>query len=267
MSSCAALYALALLLLAAATPPASARAAAPPDYGLWNQLLSRYYDPERGMNYRDLKARDGKTLDELRRRLAAVDPAALAPADRLAYWINLYNVNVVATVVDHYPVKSIRDISTDWVTRLNVFKKETVPVKGGATSLDEIENVKIRQGFKDPRIHFAINCAAVSCPPIRGEAFAGGRLGDQLDDQARKFLDDPRRGVRLEAKGGGALALHVTKVMDWFADDFKQWGGGQVPFIRRYLPPARQKQIDDARGGVSLDFDSYDWSLNDASPR
>jgi len=173
---------------------------------------------------------------------------------------------VVATVVDHYPVASIRDISTDWVTRLNVFKKVTVPIQGGMTSLDEIETVRIRQGFKDPRIHFAINCAAVSCPPIRPEAFTGARIAEQLDDQARRFLNDPRRGVQIETQPSGVV-LHATKVMEWFADDFKQWGGGQVAFIRKYLPPDKQKLIDAAKGNVKLDFYSYDWTLNDASPK
>jgi hypothetical protein len=271
LSSCAAVAATLLPLLAAAAlaaaPAGAAGTAAPPDYDVWNRLLTRYYDADRGMNYKGLKAQDGKTLADLRQRLATVDAAALAPTDRLAYWINVYNVNVVSIVVERYPVESIRDISTDPIIRLNVFKKDSVPVKGGAISLNDVENTKIREAFKDPRIHFAINCAARSCPPIRTEAFAGTRVSEQLDDQARRFMNDPRRGVQIESKGADGIVIHVTKVMDWFAGDFEKWGGGQAAFIRKYVTPDKQKQIDAAQGKVKLDFYSYDWALNDAAAK
>ncbi|HYG61673.1 MAG TPA: DUF547 domain-containing protein, partial [Thermoanaerobaculia bacterium] len=137
-----ALLVLPLLLLAAVT----ARAAAPPDYSAWQSLLSKYYDPARGMNYKALKANDAAALKQLRGRMSQVDVKALSPKDQLAYWINLYNISVVGIVVDEYPVESIRDISTDPITRLNVFKKPVVAVRGGALSLDDIENVKVREG-------------------------------------------------------------------------------------------------------------------------
>lgn len=254
-----------LLCLAAAALLSSAvsAAAAPPDYSAWNELLARYYDPAKGMSYKALKAHDAQTLAGLRRRLAEVDPASLAKNDQLAYWINLYNVSVVAVVVDHYPVESIRDVSTDPIIRLNVFKKPYVQAKGGAISLNDIENDKIRAGFKDPRIHFAINCAALSCPPIRTEAYAGSRLGEQLDDQARKFLNGPH-GVRLE-KDGDSLVVHTTKIMDWFGEDFDKWGGGRLAFIKRYVSPEKRGEIDRAGGRVKLDYDDYSWKLNDAA--
>jgi hypothetical protein len=245
--------------LAAALPGA----AQPPDYKPWQDLLSKYYDPAHGMKYKELKANDKAALDRLRQQMAQVDVQKLPRNDQLAYWINLYNINVVGVVVDKYPVESIRDLSTDPIVRLNVFKKDSVRTKQGAMSLNDVENEKIRAGFKDPRIHFAINCAAASCPPIRPEPYTGSRLDQQLDDQTRRFLNGPN-GVRIE-KDGSELDLHVTKIMDWFADDFEQWGGGRVTFVRKYLPTDKQKQLDAARGKVDLEFDEYDWKLNDAS--
>lgn len=252
---------LALLLGAAAAVPAVAAAA--PDYAAWNELLSRDYDPARGMNYKALKGRDAPALAALQKRLAEVDPASLSRNDQLAYWINLYNVSVVAVVAERYPVESIRDLSTDPIIRLNVFKKPYVKVKGGAISLNDVENDKIRAGFKDPRIHFAINCAAQSCPPIRTEAYVGSRLGEQLDDQARRFLNGPR-GVHL-GKDGDTLVVHTTKIMDWFGEDFDQWGGGRLAFLKRYVSPEKRAAIDRAGNRVKLDYDDYSWKLNDAS--
>ncbi|MFL6199703.1 MAG: DUF547 domain-containing protein [Thermoanaerobaculia bacterium] len=240
-----AFFLLAVLLF---TSPASA---ADPDYRLWHELLSKHYDPARGMDYKGLKA-DKAALDRLRRQMATVDAGSLTRPEQLAYWINLYNISVVGVVVDHYPVESIRDISTDPIVRLNVFKKPYVQVKGGTLSLDDVEHKKIREPFKDPRIHFAINCAAESCPPIRPEPFTGGAIDRQLDDQARKFLNG---SVRLEGD-----VLHVTKIMDWFKDDFEQWGGGAVPFLRKHLPPDKAKKIGNK---VELEFDDYSWKLND----
>lgn len=249
----------AALLAAALAAPA---AAAPPDYSLWADLLQKHYDPAKGMDYKALKARDKAALDRLRRQLAQVDVASLSRPDQLAYWINLYNVSVVGIVADNYPVESIRDLSTDPIVRLNVFKKPSVPVKGGRLSLNDIENEKVRAGFKDPRIHFALNCAAESCPPIRVEPYAGARIDQQLDDQTRRFLNGPR-GVRLE-QDGDTLVVHTTKVMDWFGEDFEKWGGGRRAFLEKHLAPDRARRLRAARR-VEIEYDDYSWKLNDAS--
>lgn len=232
-----------------------------PDYSAWGSILTRYYDPARGMDYRALKAKELAALKSLSQRLGQVNVAQLSKPEQLAFWINLYNVSTVRIVTENYPTASIRDLSTDPIIRLNVFKKDYVPFGSGAMSLNDIENTKIRDGFKDPRIHFAINCAAASCPPIRPEPYVGARLSAQLDDQARNFLNGPR-GVRVEQKGSN-LTIHTTKIMDWFGDDFDKWGGGRVAFIRRYASPDKQKIIDAAGGKARLSYDDYDWALND----
>jgi hypothetical protein len=254
----AALVAAALIVLATASP---ARAQAEPDYGPWDRILATYYDPAHGMDYAALKARDFAAVQKLRADLGRVNANALPPKARLAYWINVYNVNTVNTILENYPTKSIRDISTDPIIRINVFKKPRVPYGGSMLSLNDVENEKIRAAFHDPRIHFAINCAARSCPPLRKEAYSGARLDAQLDEQARAFLNGPH-GARYEPRNKG-LKVHVTKIMDWFGDDFEKWGGGKAAFLRRYVPADKQRMIDAAGGSIDFNYDDYDWSLND----
>jgi hypothetical protein len=226
----------------------------------WNRLLAAYYNPAHGFDYKALKARDAGTLQAIRQQLGRVNVAALTPKQQLAHWINVYNVNTVATIVEGYPTKSIRDLSTDPIIRLNVFKKERVPVGNAKLSLDDVEHKKIREGFKDPRIHFAINCAAKSCPPIRTEAFTGEQLDAQLDEQTRTFLNGPF-GARFK-RDGDDLVITTTKIMDWFSDDFEKWGGGKAAFIRKYVSADKQRMIDQAKD-IDFEYHDYDWDLND----
>jgi len=239
---------------------AQARGTMEPDYAPWGEILRDHYDPARGMDYSGLIARDAGKLRKLRAAMSTVDVTALDRDAQLAFWINLYNVSVVGVIVDHYPVDSIRSISTDPIIRLNVFKKKRIPFHGGMISLNDIENDRIREGFHDPRIHFAINCAAESCPPIRPEPFTGANLDAQLDDQARKFFTDPAR-LRLEPKGR-TLLIHTTKILDWFRDDFERWGGGTVNFIARHASALDRATIE-RFSRFDFDYDRYSWRLND----
>lgn len=230
------------------------------DLAQWNRLLTAYYHPTHGFDYKALKARDAATLQRLRQQLGRVNVAKLTPKQQLAHWINVYNVNTVATIVEGYPTKSIRDLSTDPIIRLNVFKKERVPVGNKKLSLDQVEHEQIRARFKDARIHFAINCAAKSCPPIRPEAFTGEKLDAQLDEQARLFLNGPH-GARFK-QDGTTLVITTTKIMDWFGEDFEKWSGGKAAFIRRYVSADKQRMIDQARK-IEFEYDDYDWALNE----
>lgn len=247
-------------LLACADAP-EVRAQGSGDLGQWNRLLGAYYNPARGFDYKAVKARDAAALEAVRQQLGKVNVAALDKKAQLAHWINVYNVNTVATIVERYPIKSIRDLSTDPVVRLNVFKKDRVPVGGKKISLNDVENDRIRDAFRDPRIHFAINCAAKSCPPIRTEAYSGASLDAQLDAQTRTFLNGPL-GARFR-KDGDRLVIRTTKIMDWFGEDFDQWGGGKAAFIRKYVPADKQRLIDQAGDKIRFEYDDYDWALND----
>lgn len=265
-TSLAAVLSMMTMALAASAPASSAPApaaaaggSAEPNYDAWTALLKRYYDPARGMNYAALKGHDLQALETLRVTLGSTDVRSLSHDEQLAFWINLYNINATAIVAEKYPIKSIRDLSTDILIRLNVFDKPWVPFGKEKISLNKIENDNLRAGFHDPRIHFAINCAARSCPTIRTEAYAGARVNAQLDDQVRTFLNGSK-GMRIEGK-----TVHVTKVMSFFKDDFAKWGGGAATFLRRFANAENRGKLDAAGNNLRIDYDSYDWSLNDRS--
>lgn len=190
------------------------------------QALSRYVD--------ELEAASPSDLDE---------PAALA------YWINLYNATTVELVLSHYPVDSIKDIGGFLRSPWN---KKLVVVEGEKLSLNAIENEIIRERFADARIHFALNCASVGCPPLAREAYRGATLNDQLDAVCQRTLEDPR-WVRIEDD-----RLLVSKIFDWYRGDFEAEAGSVIAFIARYRA--------DVKTLVSADPDiehlHYDWSLN-----
>lgn len=247
----------AFLVMALAVFPVISEGAEP-DYSEWGAILKEHYDPARGMDYAALK-RDRAKLERLRNEMAKVNVSSLNRNEQLAYWINLYNISAVSVVTDNYPVDSIRAISTDPIIRLNVFKKDYVKGPDGPMSLNDVENVKIREGFGDARIHFAINCAAKSCPPIREEPYVGARLDAQLDDQTRKFLNG-NLGVHFR-KSRNRLDVYTTKIMDWFGEDFEK-AGGDIAFLKKYLSPDKLKVINEA-SNVRVRYDDYDWALND----
>jgi len=232
-----------------------------PDYSAWNAILSKHYIPEKGVDYKVIKATEIPTLNKLNDMMSKVNVNALDRHQQQAYWMNYYNIAVVSLIADKYPLKSIRDL--DGFLPYGVFLKDRLMINGGGKiSLKKLEDEKVRAGFKDPRVHFAINCAAKSCPPLRAEAYTGEKLDMQLDEQARKFLNGPH-GVRIE-KSGDETIFHTTKIMDWFKKDFEDWSGGALAFSKKYLDANHLKALQGA-SKVTIKYDDYDWSLNDGS--
>jgi hypothetical protein len=173
-------------------------------------------------------------------------------AERLAFWINAYNALAIDLVVRAGPVESIRDLGS--LVR-PVWKREAGRIGGRSYSLDEIEHGILRP-LGEPRIHAAIVCASLSCPPLRREPYAAERLDAQLDDDLRRFLADPRKGARWDAATG---TLWLSRIFDWFEEDFAA-AGGPVAFVRPYLPEPVRAALPAAPRVRHLD---YDWSLND----
>jgi len=189
-------------------------------------------------------------------RLAAVDPAEIETREeRLAFWINAYNILAIEVVLGAYPVESIRDIGSFFSP---VWKKEAGHIGGKPRSLHEIEH-EILRPMGEPRIHAAIVCASISCPDLRREPFEAKRLDAQLDEQLRRWLANPQKGSRLDKT---SETLTVSSIFRWFDEDFGA-RGGVLEFIEPYLPAASRSWLAGREGQVRLDWFDYDWNLND----
>lgn len=195
-------------------------------------------------------------LDAYLDRVAQANLAELDEDHLMALLMNAYNALTVRSILDHRPVESIRDIPGVW-------KETTHTVGGQELTLDEIEHNLLRPFWKDPRIHFAVNCASGSCAPLPPWAFSGDEVEAQLEERSRAFLSSPDN-VRIE---GGALL--VSKYFDWYGADFTQEGwdprAETIPaFIARYARPEVAAWIEEQGGDPPLRFLDYDWSLNQA---
>ena len=184
--------------------------------------------------------------------LAAADPLSLGRDEQFAFWANLYNAATLHVVLDAYPVTSIRQIKPV-LFALGPRKKDLVGVSGVDLSLDAIEQDILRKGWRDPRVHYSVNCASISCPNLPLRAWRGAGLSPALDAAARAYVNHPR-GVRFAGE-----ALVVSSIYKWYAADF---GGSDAAVIRHLGSFAAQplrKRLE-ATGRIARD--GYDWSLN-----
>ncbi|MBM3537915.1 MAG: DUF547 domain-containing protein [Alphaproteobacteria bacterium] len=200
----------------------------------------------------------GRVSAESRSRLASyIERLAAVPVDRLArdeqraFWINLYNALTVKTVLDHYPVKSIRDIRiSPGLFSSGPWGRKLIRVAGEDISLDDIEHRILRPLWRDPRLHYALNCASLGCPNLMRTAFTASNTETLLEEAARGFVGHPR-GVHLQ---GGKLI--VSSIYIWFREDFGGSDTGIVEHLKRY-----GAVLD---GRTRIDGDAYDWALNEA---
>lgn len=233
------------------------------DHTPWTALLQKYVlvsgDGLNRVNYGKFKSESHDQLKAYVKHLEAVDVAQLDRPEQFAFWANLYNAKTIDIVLDHYPVKSIKDISlggslTSLVTG-GPWNAKVVKVAGVDLSLDDIEHGLLRKVFKDPRVHYAVNCASVGCPNLAAKAFAGTTLDAQLDQGARDYVNHPR-GVRVDQTGN----VTASSIYKWFQEDFGGDAAGVLRHVQRYGDDKLKAKLKSA---TSISEYAYDWRLND----
>ena len=197
------------------------------------------------VNYTQI-ANDPRYLKTLE-AIATYNPTALASSEKKAFYINLYNLMAIKMVIDHMPLKSIRDAGS-WFSP--VWQKPVGVLNGKTITLDQIEH-KILRKMNDPRIHFAIVCASLSCPDLLAEAYNKDALNEQLEQQARNFLTNPTKGLRIKGN-----KVYLSKIFDWFEEDFAKEESEEA--ILKYVATYNLEagRFSDYR---AID---YNWQLN-----
>ncbi len=196
-------------------------------------------------------------------RLNATDPATLGRADQLAFWIDAYNAYTIQLINAHHERGSIRNInkSFGFVKAYGPWKEKIAKVGGHAYGLDEIEQDIIRPRYHEPRIHFALVCAAMGCPPLRSEAYTGARLDEQLDAQAREFLLHSPSKNRVDV---AAKTVYLSPIFVEFRDYIKDFGGSAAAvgkYVAQFYPAGSAKALLES-GDFKVVKTNYDWTLN-----
>lgn len=225
------------------------------DHAAWDRWLMAYVTPGADgisrVAYARVSAEDRLRLHSYVERLAAAPIDRLNRDEQRALWINLYNALTVNTVLAHYPVKSIREINiSPGLFSSGPWGRKLVRVAGEEVSLDDIEHRILRPIWRDPRLHYALNCASLGCPNLPREAFTAANAERLLDEGARTYAAHPR-GARID---DGRLV--VSSLYVWFREDFGGSETGVIEHLKRY-----GAALD---GHTRIDRDAYDWSLNDA---
>jgi hypothetical protein len=222
------------------------------DHGQWDSLLKKNVVVLEGgkasqFRYREV---DRLALQSYLKTLSGVSEKEFkgwSQEEQMAFLINAYNAFTVEKILTRYPdIGSIWDFGKIFG---NPFKDEFFTLLGRKMSLDAIEHGILRKSYREPRVHYALNCASVSCPMLREEAYVAARLERQLEEQAVRFLSDRSRN---RWHGG---RLEVSKIFDWYKEDFEP----RLAYFARYA-----KLLGYPGGDVPLTFLDYDWSLNDS---
>lgn len=227
------------------------------DHHAWQTLLQQYLktDDPSSINlfrYAQVNAEDKAALKSYLQALQAVDIRNYRRAEQMAYWINLYNAATVNLILDNYPVKSIKKLGKGFFS-FGPWDDTVTNITGQDLSLNDIEHKILRPIWKDPRIHYAVNCASLGCPNLAAQAYTADNLDSLLNQGAVDYINHPR-GVNFNAG-----KLTVSSIFHWYAEDFGNSEAGVLQHLARYAGAELKQQLAQHKGSYRHE---YDWNLN-----
>lgn len=227
----------------------------------WDAFLSTYVisaaDGVHQVRYAECSAGDRALLSAYLADCERVAISAYGRDEQYAFWLNVYNAATVRVVLEHYPVRSMRNVGRvpSWLGG-GPWNVPRIRVEDEQLSLNDIEHRILRRNWRDARIHYAVNCGAVGCPNLQRHAFRGESLDTTLDAMAAAFINDPR-GIRFDGERPSACRIY-----SWFRKDFGATETALLDHLRRYAAPGLRARLE---GRTRIDRFHYDWSLNDAA--
>lgn len=211
------------------------------DFSLWNNFLKKHVSKEGKVNYEGIKNNPDNLNFVLQSLTKTIPDENWSKNEKLAFWINTYNAFTIKLIMDNYPVKSIKDIQRPW-------DKIFIKIGSNTMSLNNLEHDILRK-MDEPRIHFAIVCASISCPKLQNEAFSASKIESQLTNATKEFLSDTSKNFI------SPNSLELSKIFQWFSKDFKQ-KGSLINFLNKYSDIEISEH-------AKIKFKDYNWNLND----
>jgi hypothetical protein len=230
------------------------------DHSPWADFLKKFLiagkDGITRVAYAKVKGESRRRLDAYIGELSAAPVSRLRRAEQFAYWVNLYNALTIKVILDHYPVASILriNISPGWFA-FGPWDKKLIVIEGEKVSLNDIEHRILRPIWRDPRIHYAVNCASVGCPNVAPIPWEAERLEAMLDKAARDYINHPR-GAHF-----GRWGLIVSSIFEWYAVDFGGSDAAVIQHLRKFASQALAEHLERAE---EIFNHEYNWALNDA---
>jgi len=238
-------FAVCLTLVAVTT--ARALAAAPFDHGVWDEILARDVDDAGRVAYRTIAERDRGRLDGYLHALSLERPGGWPRNEQIAFWLNAYNAMIVKAVIEGNSAEGV-------VARYRLFSHFTLPIGAELVTPDGVER-RLR-AFHEPRVHFALVCASSSCPRLRRRAWRGDTLEQDLEEETTRFVRDPLRNEILV----GAPEIRLSRIFDWYRDDFGGSDAAVRKWVVRYLEERERSWLE--RDQPPIGYLEYDWTLN-----